>query len=129
MSSSRLLRLPTMAFPQKLVQLRRAKGMSQQALADATAIHVTQIKRYEGGSAQPSMEALKKMALALDCSTDELVFDESERPVSDDLKRQFEAASRLPEEERKIARALLEGLILKYEARRWEQPATPEIVR
>jgi len=111
-----------MAFPQKLVQLRHGKSMSQQALADATRIHVTQIKRYEGGSAQPSMEALKKMAMALDCSTDALVFDESERPIADDLKRQFEAASRLPEEERMIARALLEGLILKHEARRWEPP-------
>ena len=113
-----------MAFPQKLVQLRRTKGMSQQALSDATGIHVTQIKRYEGGSAQPSMEGLKKMARTLDCSTDELVFDESERPIADDLKLQFEAISRLPEEDRKIARALLEGLILKHEARRWEQAAS-----
>jgi len=117
-------RFRRMAFPQKLVQLRRTKGMSQQALSDATGIHVTQIKRYEGGSAQPSMEGLKKMARTLDCSTDELVFDESERPIADDLKLQFEAISRLPEEDRKIARALLEGLILKHEARRWEQAAS-----
>lgn len=119
-----LPRFRRMAFPQKLVQLRRAKAMSQQALADATGIHVTQIKRYEGGSAQPSMEGLKKIARVLDCSTDELVFDESERPIADDLKLQFEAISRLPEEDRKIARALLEGLILKHEARRWERAAS-----
>lgn len=56
-------------------------------------------------------------------STDELVFDESERPIADDLKHQFEAVSKLPEDDRKIARALLEGLILKAEARRWEQSA------
>lgn len=111
-----------MAFPQALVQLRRSKGMSQQALADATAIHVTQIKRYEGGTAQPSMEGLKKIAIALDCATDVLVFDPSERPIADDLQRQFEAISKLPEAERAIARVLLEGLVLKYEARRWEQP-------
>ena len=124
MSVTAFPRFRRMAFPQKLVQLRRTKGMSQQALSDATGIHVTQIKRYEGGSAQPSMEGLKKMARTLDCSTDELVFDESERPIADDLKLQFEAISRLPEEDRKIARALLEGLILKHEARRWEQAAS-----
>lgn len=109
-----------MAFPQALVQLRRAKGLSQQALADATGIHVTQIKRYEGGSAQPSMEGLKKIALALDCATDVLVFDPSERPIADDLQRQFEAISKLPEEERTIARHLLEGLVLKHDAKRFE---------
>ena len=114
-------RFRRMAFPQALVQLRRAKSMSQQALADATAIHVTQIKRYEGGSAQPSMEALKKIAMALDCATDVLVFDPSERPIADDLQRQFEAVSKLPEAERAIARHLLEGLVLKHDARRWEQ--------
>jgi transcriptional regulator with XRE-family HTH domain len=95
--------------------------MSQQALADATSIHVTQIKRYEGGSAQPSMEGLKKIALALDCATDVLVFDVSERPIADDLQRQFEAISKLPEDERHIARVLLEGLILKHDAGRWER--------
>ena len=113
-------RFRRMAFPQALVQLRRGKGMSQQALADATGIHVTQIKRYEGGSAQPSMEGLKKIALALDCATDVLVFDPSERPIADDLQRQFEAMSRLPEDDRRIARALLEGIILKHEATRWQ---------
>lgn len=108
-----------MPFPQTLVQLRRAKGMSQQALADATGIHVTQIKRYEAGSAQPSLDGLKKLALALTCATDTLVFDASERPIADDLQRQFEAISQLPEDERKIARVLLEGLILKHDAQRW----------
>ena len=57
----------------------------------------------------------------LDCATDVLVFDPSERPIADDLQRQFEAISKLPEAERAIARVLLEGLVLKHEARRWEQ--------
>jgi len=90
-------------------------------LADATGIHVTQIKRYEGGSAQPSMEGLKKIALALDCATDVLVFDPRERPIADDLQRQFEAVSKLPEEERAIASHLLEGLVLKHDAKRFEE--------
>lgn len=114
-------RFRRMAFSKTLVQLRHAKAMSQQALADATGIHVTQIKRYEGGNAQPSLDGVKKLALALNCSTDQLVFEPSERPIADDLQRQFEAASKLPEEERKIVRALVEGLILKHEAKRWDR--------
>lgn len=105
----------------RIVQQPFAADMTQNALSDATGIHVTQIKRYEGGSAQPSMEALKKIAMALDCATDVLVLDPSERPIADDLQRQFEAVSKLPEAEPAIARHLLEGLVLKHDARRWEQ--------
>ena len=122
MTTSPFPRFRRIAFAQALVQLRRAKG-SQHALADATGIHVTQVKRYEGGSAQPSLDGLKKLALALDCATDVLVFDASERPIADVLQRQFEAVSKLPEAERAIARVLLEGLMLKHEARRWEHSA------
>lgn len=52
-------------------------------------------------------------------SADELLFDETERAPSDDLKLQFEAVSRFPEEEKRIVKALLEGMILKHEATRW----------
>ncbi|HEY4581905.1 MAG TPA: hypothetical protein VIG88_03440 [Lysobacter sp.] len=37
------------------------------------------------------------------------MFDPSERPIADDLQRQFEAISRLPDDQRAIARVLLEG--------------------
>jgi hypothetical protein len=35
------------------------------------------------------------------------------------LKLQFEAVSRFPEEEKKIVKVLLEGMILKHEASKW----------
>ena len=54
-----------------------------------------------------------------------LVFDPSERPIADDLQRQSEAISKLPEAERAIARVLLEGLVLKHEVRRWGQQPEP----
>jgi transcriptional regulator with XRE-family HTH domain len=51
----------------RLIQLRKNKGLSQQALADAMGIHVTQVKRYEPGANQPSLEvttAAKRVAHA-----------------------------------------------------------------
>jgi transcriptional regulator with XRE-family HTH domain len=119
MSLSSFPAFPRMAFSEQLLQHRRAKGFSQQALSDRTGIHVSQIKRYEAGSAQPSIEGLKKIAMALTCATDVLVFEPNERPIADDLQRQFEAISQLPDEDRHIARTLLEGLILKHDAKRW----------
>ena len=109
--------LITMQLAARLIQLRKQKGLSQQALADAVGLHVTQIKRYESGATQPSLEALKKIAVTFSVSTDFLLFESGERGPSDDLRLQFEAISHMPEEERHIVKALLEGMILKYQTK------------
>ena len=41
-------------------------------------------------------------------------------PIADHLQHHFEAVSKLPEEDRAVARVLLEGLILKHDAKRFE---------
>jgi transcriptional regulator with XRE-family HTH domain len=109
--------LNPMHFSARLIQLRKAQGLTQQSLADAAQIHVNQIKRYEAGSAQPTLDALVRLAKVLHTSLDELVFEGSERGPSQDLVLQFEAVSQMPDDERKIIRALLDGMILKYQAR------------
>lgn len=112
-----------MAFPDRLARLRKDKGLTQQALADQVGMHVIQIHRYEAGSSQPTLEAIRKLAVALSVSADELVFDRDERNPDEDLRLQFEAITRFDPEERKVAKALLESLILRHEARRWSSPA------
>lgn len=102
-------------FPNRLIQFRKAQGLTQQALADAIGMHVNQIKRYEGGSSQPTLDVLVRLAKVLHVSLDTLVFDESERGPSEDLALQFEAVSHMPDEERRIIKALLEGMIVKYQ--------------
>nr|WP_137940460.1 helix-turn-helix transcriptional regulator [Chitinivorax sp. B] len=116
--------LITMQLATRLIQLRKQKGLSQQALADAVGLHVTQIKRYESGATQPSLEALKKIALTFGVSTDSLLFDEAERGPSDELRLQFEAVSHLPPEEQRVVREVLESLIIKYQVRRWDSQRT-----
>jgi len=108
----------------KLVQLRKKKGLTQQQMAEAAGIHLTQIKRYESGASQPSLEALKKIAVALSVTTDSLLFEETERGPDEDLRLQFETITRMPKKERQIIRELLEGMIIKYEAQRWQQQRT-----
>jgi hypothetical protein len=51
--------------------------------------------------------------------------DEHERGPDSDLTLQFEAINQFSQEEKHVVRELLEGLILKYEARRWNN-RTPE---
>lgn len=112
-----ILWLLPMNFPARLIQLRKAADMTQQALADRASIHVNQIRRYEAGTAQPTLDALIKLAKVLRVSLDSLVFDEHERGPSDDLALQFEAVSGMPDDERRVIKALLDGMILKYQAK------------
>jgi transcriptional regulator with XRE-family HTH domain len=116
-----------MNFPARLVRLRKDQGYSQQRLADAVSLHVNQIKRYETGATQPALDALVRLAKALHVSLDALVFDEDERGPSDDLRLQFEAVSQLLEGEQAVVREVLDGLIIKYQTRRWDssRPAKP----
>ena len=118
MPKSAALSSVTPNFSARLIQFRRQASMTQQALADAAGVHVNQIKRYEAGNAQPTLEALVGLARALHVSLDQLVFDEAERGPSDELRLQFEAVSHMPEEDRRIIKALLEGMIVKYQTKR-----------
>jgi transcriptional regulator with XRE-family HTH domain len=107
-----------MSIQEHLIALRRDRQLTQQEMADLVGVHVNQIRRYEAGATQPSLEALKRIAVALSISLDELVFGKGQRGPSNDLRLQFEALSQFDEEERKIAKALLESLILKHNAKR-----------
>jgi transcriptional regulator with XRE-family HTH domain len=111
--------LYTMAFPQRLTALRKTKRLTQQALAEKIGMSVMQIRRYEAGTSQPTLDVIKKLAVALTTSADALVFEEDERGPDDDLRLQFEAVSQLPQEHKDVVRTVLEGIILKYEATRW----------
>lgn len=108
-----------MAFGERLAALRKERGLTQQALADRVDLHVTLVRRYEGGKTQPGFDALRKIAVALSVSADELLFDADERGPSDDLRLQFEAASRLDADEQRLVREMIEGVLLRHDARRW----------
>lgn len=123
MTPHRLAALYTMAFPQRLIALRKEKGLTQQALAEKIRMSVMQIRRYEAGTSQPTLDVIKKLAVALSVSADTLVFEKDERDPDEELRLQFEAVSRLPPEHKDVVRTVLESLILKYEATRWPTKA------
>lgn len=111
----------TMGFGKRLAALRKERSMTQQTLADRVGCHVTMVRRYEAEETQPTLEVIRNMARALSVSADTLVFDEKERDPSDELRLQFEAVSQLPLAEQAVVKDVLESLLLKYQARRWEE--------
>jgi transcriptional regulator with XRE-family HTH domain len=110
-----------MDFGKRLAAFRKERAMTQQTLADQVGCHVTMVRRYEANETQPTLEVIRKLARALSVSADALVFEEDERDPADELRLQFEAVSQLPHHEQSVVKDVLESLILKYQARRWEE--------
>jgi len=108
-----------MNFPAILMETRKKHGLTQQALADAIGMHVNQIKKYEGGTSQPTLGTLIRIATLFHVTLDELVFAENDRGPSDDFRLQFEAISGMSEEEKLVTKEVLESLILRHQAKRW----------
>jgi transcriptional regulator with XRE-family HTH domain len=59
-------------FHERLVSLRKERGLTQQALAEMVSMHISQIRRYESGQSQPTLDAIRKLAVALSVSADML---------------------------------------------------------
>lgn len=76
------------------------------------------------GQAQPSLDVLRKIAVALHVSTEFLSFEEHERGPRDDLVSQFEAVSQLQPDEQSVIKDVLESLVMKYQSRRWDLART-----
>lgn len=110
----------SMSIQQRLIALRRERDLTQQEMADAIGVHVNQIRRYEAGATQPSLDALKKIAVTMSVTIDSLVFDEEERGPDEQLRLQFEAISHLAPNEKLVVKELLDGMIFKYQTRRWD---------
>ncbi len=108
-----------MGFPERLAELRKKKKLSQKALAESIGLSKIQAHRYESGASQPTLEVIKKLAVALGVTADQLLFDREERGPDDELKLQFEAISRFSSEEKKFVKDVLDGIILRHEASRW----------
>lgn len=113
-----------MSFPQRLAALRKERGLTQQQMADTIGVHISQLRRYEGGTTQPTIEVFRRIVLALSVSADMLLFDEGERGPDDRLKLQFEAVSKLDDKEREAVETVIAGVLHMHDAKRW-QVATP----
>jgi transcriptional regulator with XRE-family HTH domain len=108
----------TMDFPERLATLRKEQGLTQNALAERVGIHVSQLRRYEGNAAQPTLDVIRRLAIALSVSADQLIFDNNERGPSPDLALHLEAIQHLDDDEKTIIRTVIESILLRHQARR-----------
>ncbi len=109
-----LASLPQPACQDEIIEAVR---MTQGTLAEHVGIHVSQLRRYEGGSSSPTLDVLRKLAIAPSVSADTLVFD-AERNPDEELRLQLEATQRLTDHDRELVKRFINGLLLSHEAKR-----------
>jgi transcriptional regulator with XRE-family HTH domain len=70
--------------------MRKDSGLAQQALADLVQLHISPIRRYESGQSQPTLDAIRKFAVALSLSADMLLSAHDERGAGERSERLIE---------------------------------------
>lgn len=106
----------------RIIELRKAKNMSQSDLADKIGLSYTQIGRYETKGVQPPAEILKKIADILDSSMDFLVNGTTDEKAKASLKdaeliRYFKEIEAMPSAEKNTLLKLIGAYVRDYKAR------------
>jgi transcriptional regulator with XRE-family HTH domain len=105
-------------FPEQLAKLRRDRGLTQAALAERIGVRANQISLYESGRSEPSLGALRQLAVALSVTSDALIFGDERLGDDQALQLAFEATVLLAPDERASVQALLEAFLASHEKRR-----------
>lgn len=108
------------AFGKRLTAAREAKGLTKEKLGKVVGVHHSQIGRYEKGQASPSAEVLKKMANALDVSTDFLMNGTTSDLAAENIQdktliNQFNRISELSPENKSVVSKLIDAFLFQQE--------------
>ncbi|MBW1850298.1 MAG: helix-turn-helix domain-containing protein [Deltaproteobacteria bacterium] len=116
-----------MSFGENLAKVRKDRGLTQEELVKISGVGISQIRRYEANKSTPSLDAIVRLVKALGASIDEMVFDKAtaiaENKIIDrELLEQFEMISGMDEEERKLVKKVLEGVIMRNQMEKMLKP-------
>ena len=104
-------------FPERLAQRRHDQGLTQAALAERVGIHVSQVRRYEQGSAQPTLDVIRRLTLALNTNADQLIFDADQNSAENgEWHLRLEAINHLDPDEQQAIRTVIDGILLRQDS-------------
>jgi transcriptional regulator with XRE-family HTH domain len=110
--------VPTIEFSDRLAELRRQRGLTQVQLAARAGIHPSGLHRYEAGTAQPTLEVIRGLCLALSVSADSLIFsDDSRTLVEDRLRSALEQAVHLSEHQQVVIAEVVDAFVAAHVAK------------
>jgi len=79
-----------MEFNEKLQELRKNKGLTQEELAEALYVSRTAISKWESGRGYPSLESLKEIAKYFSVTIDELLSSDEIMSIAQEDNKQKE---------------------------------------
>lgn len=84
-----------MEFHEKLAQLRKARGWTQEELANRLYVSRTAVSKWESGKGYPNIDSLKALARTFDVSIDTLLSGEELLSVAEGERNAARSQSRL----------------------------------
>lgn len=108
-----------MAIADRIRIMRTERRWTQAELAEKLGVHQKQVSAYERGINTPSTDVLVKLAEVFDVTLDYLAFESQGQaaPVNiqdRELLRRFEAVDALSDDEKRLAKDILDLVILKH---------------
>ena len=79
-----------MEFSEKLQELRKAKGLTQEELAEALYVSRTAISKWESGRGYPNIDSLKRIAKLFSVTIDELLSSDELLTIAEEDNKQKE---------------------------------------
>lgn len=113
-----LLIITLMSFGDNLKKIRADKDISQGDLAKMIDVHATHISIYERNLTSPTIDVAKKIADALEVSTDALIYGSDEQIVNNKLNDEellllFHKAQLLSDEDISSVKAMLKAFVFQ----------------
>lgn len=113
-----------MTLGDKIQQLRKNKGWSQEQLGAKLDTHQKHVSRYENNVNKPSAEILRKLSEIFDVTVDYLLSeDDNNNSISGGIKNKellhwFEEANKLPEHDQELIKEMIEALVVRNQVRK-----------
>jgi len=107
-----------MSFGDNLKKIRADKDISQGDLAKMIDVHATHISRYERNLTSPTIDVAKKIADALEVSTDSLIYGSDEQIANnklndEELLQLFNKVQQLSDEDVTSVKAMLKAFVFQ----------------
>ncbi len=106
-----------MALPDNMMLLRKKKGLSQAELGKMIGTSGDVIGRYERGDISPSIEAVAKIADALEVSVDYLIV-KTKMELDKDTLRRFEDISSLSQENKNFVLNMIDMALRDFKTKK-----------
>lgn len=90
MPHSERVRVIVMEFNEKIQELRKRKGLTQEELAEALYVSRTAVSKWESGRGYPNIDSLKAIAKFFSVTVDDLLSGEEMLTIAEEDNRQKE---------------------------------------